>query len=594
MSERADGELEALLRQQESLHAIVESISSELELRPLLTDIVRHACELLDADRGTIGLVDAERNLIRTEAVYEMPPDELGAEMPPGVGLAGRVLETQRPVILERYGDLASLTQPGLVQDAVVGMPIFWQKRMIGFFGVGAKPPRTFDERDVKLLSLLGRHAAVAISNARLFERTQRNLAETQLLYETSRRITAALDVDGVIEAYLQQVAVRGQFVCSVVLYEFDDSGGRTAVVLRGRWSPQEGLQLVRERYPYTRDGLDPPLDAGQTVTMPNVHEDPRASSALRQIQKESGRPALALIPLLTHGERIGLTILSTSTVYQWPEAELWPYQVTAAQLAAAIDTQRQQRLLSESAQEVAVLRERQRLARELHDSVNQLIFSMMLLAQSIAPAWERDPAEGRQRVDRLLQLSQSALAEMRALLFELRTPETKRTPETDPPPEAGHPAGGMAGKLPGISRLQRDGLIAVLDDHIAGLAMDTLSVTLDAEGYEPLLLDQEIALYRITQEALNNVVKHARASRVTVTVGRRGDLTCLAIGDDGVGFSPQRVETVRSPGPDAGGMGLRSMRERAEALGGALQIDSRPGAGTTVRVRLPFRGRRR
>src|ERR1043166_5766741 len=96
-----------LLRQQESLREVIESISSELELRPLLTRIVRHACELLNADNGTIGLVDIDRNVIRTEAAYRMPESEIGAEMKPGVGLAGQVFRTRAPIILDRYGDLA-------------------------------------------------------------------------------------------------------------------------------------------------------------------------------------------------------------------------------------------------------------------------------------------------------------------------------------------------------------------------------------------------------------------------------------------------------------------------------------------------------
>ncbi|MFW6070642.1 MAG: sensor histidine kinase, partial [bacterium] len=148
--------------------------------------------------------------------------------------------------------------------------------------------------------------------------------------------------------------------------------------------------------------------------------------------------------------------------------------------------------------------------------------------------------------------------------------------------------------KLPGISRLQQEGLVAVLEDHIAGLAVDTPAVSLDAAGYERLPLDQEIALYRITQEALNNVVKHAGASRVTVTVRRQGDFTCLTIADDGAGFSWREAQAAPPPAMDEGGLGLRSMRERAEALGGTLQIESEPGAGTTVRVRLPFEGGRR
>src|SRR5258706_16400758 len=95
-----------LLRQFESLREVIESISSELELRPLLTRIVRHACELLDADNGTIGLVDAERSIIRTEAAFRMPEDEIGAEMEPGVGLAGQVFRARQPIVLDRYGEL--------------------------------------------------------------------------------------------------------------------------------------------------------------------------------------------------------------------------------------------------------------------------------------------------------------------------------------------------------------------------------------------------------------------------------------------------------------------------------------------------------
>lgn len=146
MLEQDTADLQKVLRQQESLRAIIESISSELELRPLLTRIVQHACELLDADRGTIGLVDEERQLVRTEAVHHMPPGELGAEMTSGVGLAGMVLQTQKPLVMNRYGELDTLLQPSLVQDAVIGLPIFWHGRMIGFFGIGVSPPRLFGE----------------------------------------------------------------------------------------------------------------------------------------------------------------------------------------------------------------------------------------------------------------------------------------------------------------------------------------------------------------------------------------------------------------------------------------------------------------
>lgn len=735
-----------LLRQRESLRTVIESISGELELRPLLTQIVQHACELIGADRGTIGLVDEVCGVVRTEAVHHMPPEELGAEMGPGMGLAGKVLETQEPLVLNHYGELETPMHANLIQDAVIGLPIFWGGRMIGFFGIGADPPRRFDDQDVEMLKLFARHAAVAIenarlyesekrraarlatvnrmgkliasrlsldelletavsalgellhyshvalllvdrhdpqtlvlavrsgmyatavrgeyrqridegivgaaatsrrpvlvadvrqdpryipvpgqedirseiavpllagnelagvlnvesdqpfsredmadlelvadqlgvaiANARLFEDTQQALAETQLLYETSRRISSAISVDDVIRAYLEQVGTRGRYMCSVVLYDFDEWGQKTAVVLRGRWTPQEGLQLGEERFPYTYDALDPPLDAGQTIIIRDVFSDPRVSEGLREIQRKSGRPALVMIPLMAHGERFGLVILTYPTVWDWPEADLWPYQVTAAQLASAIYTRQQQALLYRRGQEVAVLRERQRLARELHDSVTQLIFSMTLIAQSIAPAWKRDPEEGQQRVSRLLELSQDALAEMRALLFELRTPDVP----SDDMEEVGH--------IPGIVRLKRDGLVQALERHVQGIVRDGLEVEFKAPVYRPLPLDCEIALYRITQEALNNVVKHAEAQRVSVEMTERNDAISLTISDDGVGFivgeRGRKQQDGRFNRPMHTGLGLRTMRERVEALGGSLNIQSAPGKGTRVQVLVP------
>ena len=741
MSTLTQAELEKILRQQETLRQIIESISSELELRPLLTSIVQHACELLSADRGTIGLVDEACQVIRTEAVYRMPPDELGAEMGVGVGLAGKVLASQEPLILNHYGDLDNFTQPDLVKDAVIGLPIFWRERMIGFFGIGAAPPRIFDEQDVELLTQLARHAGIAIENARLFaaerrraarqatlnrigeiiastldldellqmaitavrdhlhfadagvllfdendpqtlvlvarsgiydellpevyrqsihqgiigatararkpifttdaandprylpvpgadgvrsvigipiivsdqllgvlnvespdlltqddvdllqivgdqlgvaivnarlfDQTQRNLAETQLLYETSRRITDAFDVGDVIEAYLQLVAVRGRYVCSVALYEFDDFGERTAVIIRGSWSPEEGLQLLQRRYPYNKDDLDPMLDAGQTVTMSNVHEDPRASQMLRQMQTESGRPALAMLPLIVRRERIGLVILSYTAVYEWSASDLWPYQVTAAQLATAIDTRQQQLLLVQSGQEMAVLHERQRLARELHDSVTQMVFSITLVAQSLAPAWARDPAEGEKRVERLLELSQGALAEMRTLLFELRSTELPPLPT-----ETGV-------RLPGIARLRRDGLVRALDKHIGLLVHNAPPIELEADNYRPHSMEYEVTLFRIAQEALNNVVKYAQAAEVKIRLYEEADSVCLSVIDDGVGFDVTQVQHGRS-GSKKGGFGLHTMQERAQAHNGHVTIRSEFGQGTAVTVCLP------
>ncbi len=184
------------------LQRMVEDISGELAIEPLLTRIVANACELIGADDGAIGLYDVERDVIRTAAVYLMPPRELGAEMARGVGLAGRVLETGKPLIA-RYGDIANVTLPELADNQVIGIPIRWQGGLIGFFGIGANPPRRFDQHDQALLEMFARHAANAIHNAAHYAQARRRTARFELI----ARIAANLPIEGEIEGRLQEAA---------------------------------------------------------------------------------------------------------------------------------------------------------------------------------------------------------------------------------------------------------------------------------------------------------------------------------------------------------------------------------------------------
>jgi signal transduction histidine kinase len=393
-------DLDRLLRQREGLRQVIEEISSELELRPLLTHIVRHACELLEAHDGAIGLYDARRDAIRTEAVYRMPEEELGSEMPAGVGLAGQIILQRRPLIYDRYGDVPGHTLSSLADNAVVGVPLFWGGELLGFFGLGARPPRRFTREDSETLLLFGRHAAIAIQNARLFERAQR----------------------------------------------------------------------------------------------------------------------------------------------------------------------------------AAALEERQRLARDLHDSVTQLLTSLNMIAQSLTTAWRRDPAEGARRTERLAELARSALAEMRALLKELRLPPNVSKVET------------AEILVAGVVQLRSFGLGAALQWLARELPADAPAVRLELGGYEPQAAEIEEVLFRVAQEALANALRHAQARQVRIAAAVDGQDARLRIRDDGAGFDPGLLQaTAVSAGR---GLGLRIMRERVEALGGRLSIDTEPGRGTLLEVVLPVRAK--
>jgi signal transduction histidine kinase len=216
-----------------------------------------------------------------------------------------------------------------------------------------------------------------------------------------------------------------------------------------------------------------------------------------------------------------------------------------------------------------AVLEERQRLARELHDSVTQLLFSANLLAESIAPAWERDPAEGRLRLEKLRDLVRQSLAEMRSLLRELAPPSDSDdfSSREFPPPT--------------VAQLHREGLVAVLVREGLVLEKAGLEARVRADSYERQSRQREEVLLRVAQEALANVSKHARARQVEVVLACTADEVLLTVVDDGVGFDATVVAHAR-------GLGLESMRDRLRELAGTLRVVSAPGLGTTVEATLP------
>jgi GAF domain-containing protein len=499
-------------------------------------------------------------------------PDEIGYRQPTTQGVIGAAARTRQPVLIPNVAaDRRYVPIPGAPPDmAELAVPILLGERLLGVLDVAGT--QRYDAEDIAGVQMIADHLAIAVDNARLFAESQQSLDELHLLYTTGQRLSTALDVDDVIAAYLNEIAVRGRYICSVVLYEIDQAGSKTGVLVRGRWTPDRGVELDPHRLPYTRDALDPPLDAGDTVTISDVQRDQRVSDELRRIQRESGRPALALIPLIARGQRIGLVILSYGHVHDWPLHELRLYQVTAAQLATAIDTRQQQGLLAERGQQLAVFEDRRRLARDLHDSVTQLIFSIMLIAQSLGPAWRRDAVEGERRTERLLDLSQQAFGEMRALLVELRPPTF--IPD-QPAPTAG------------TTYVRRDGLVAALRRYTAAFDRDGPAIAITADGYVPQPVAVEEGLLRIAQEALHNVLKHAQASHVWIAVDCDDASVQLRMEDDGRGYDPQ-AGLQAAPAAAHGGLGLRSMRERVDALGGSFSITGRPGKGTTVLIRVP------
>jgi len=367
------------------------------------------------------------------------------------------------------------------------------------------------------------------ILELRVEERTR----ELQTLLDVAAAASSSLELDEVLSAALDRlVALVGASRAGVMLLD-GDSGELEQRMLR----PERPIALD-DLAEMTR-ACHAVIAGGEPLYVP---PDP---------EKGFVEPG-ALLPLRVRGRALGVLVIIGPQGSAFSEGRLALFESIADQLGVAVENAR----LYEQAEQAAVAAERSRLARDLHDAVTQTLFSASLIAEVLPRIWERHPDEGRRRLDELRELTRGALAEMRTLLLELR------------------PSALVDAVL--------DDLLRQLAESITGRAR--VPVTVEVEGECALPPEVKVALYRIAQEALNNVAKHAGASQATVSLRCTPPLPPLGggevelrISDDGRGFNLESIP------PESLGLGI--MRERAEAIGATLAIGSEVGRGTEVTV---------
>jgi signal transduction histidine kinase len=281
-------------------------------------------------------------------------------------------------------------------------------------------------------------------------------------------------------------------------------------------------------------------IETGKPILIPDVHNDPRVYQAV--LLRTHIRSYLA-VPLMAGGQPIGLLFASDKLNGTLTSNDERILTLLASSAVIGLENAR----LYEHAEETAALAERSRLARELHDAVTQTLFSASLIAEVLPQIWEIDPEEGRRRLEELRQSTRGALAEMRTLLLELRPSALL---EADTSDLFKHLANAFTGRT-------------------------RVPVNFQYNGLCPLPGEIKLAFYRIAQEALNNIARHADANLVKVNLSCQPGLVELEIRDDGVGFEPSEISAEH--------LGVKIMKERAEAIDAELSIQSSLGQGTTV-----------
>lgn len=402
---------------------------------------------------------------------------------------------------------------------------------------------------------VIGSIANIAIRQE-LAEILERRVAERTREIERRRRVADGLrDTLGVLNSTRSLAEILEYIVAQAV--DILDNAQACAVY---RLNEDEKLFVIQTSYGLPEKYIaqaNVPMDEGtigevmisrQPVAISNVShfkEVSLSSRARRQALLNSGYHAFLAVPLTIKEEVYGALVLYYAEPGEFTTDEIDLAVTFSDQAALAIENAR----LRAQAEHAAVAAERSRLARDLHDSVTQTLFSASLIAEVLPRLWRSNREEGLRRLQELRQLTRGALAEMRTLLLELRPSK--------------------------VTDADLGELLRQLAEAAIGRAR--LPVDVKVERVQTLPPDVQIAFYRIAQEALNNIVKHAWARQATVTLKTDRGRVALSIQDDGRGFALLDIN------PDS--LGLSIMRERAEAIKAILEIDTAFGEGTNVTV---------
>lgn len=395
------------------------------------------------------------------------------------------------------------------------------------------------DEGNVIEIQAIGRDITAQME-AREAERDQYNF--TEALIDTAAALNSTLNLDEVLDRILANVRrVVDHDTANIMLVE---EGGLVHIVRARGYDSHTSVDEVIALTFFIQDAplYKQIMVTGEALLLNDVTQ---SEAWLLLHPGLSWIRSFLCAPIRVESEVIGFLNLDSADVNAFDERHATRLTAFADQAGIAIRNAR----LYQQAQELAVMEERNTIARDLHDSVNQTLFSANVIAQTLPRLMDEDPELVRQNMVELAHLTGGALAEMRALLMELRPQELQRARVED--------------------------LLRQLVKSFAGRT--PASISLEVDGQCDLPVEPRIMIYRIAQEALNNISRHARPDRVSVVLRCRGQGVQLEIHDDGRGFDAAEV--------DFGSFGLQIMRERAESIGAALAVRSTPGSGTTVTI---------
>jgi len=537
------------------LRALVETgvaITSELSLDALLQRLVEAASELTGARYAALGVIDRSGSALERFLTTGIDAETHAAigELPKGRGILGVLIREDASLRLHNLGEdprAVGFPPNHPPMRTFLGVPIHLRGIAYGNLYLTEKEGgEDFTEEDQELVELLASQAAVAIENARLYEAATGWSKQLESLNEVGNALATETDLGRLLDLIARRLRELLDARLVLVLLPSGEDELRFAAVA-GDQAELAATTITRST---SKSGRV--LERGQSERVDSVLEDPDVDhEAMRLIGARTG----LWVPLLVRGRAIGVLAAhdKLGADARFTDTDLRLAETFATRAAVAVDLS--ERIAQDSLRRVVEAQEleRRRLARELHDETGQALTSILLGLKSLEER-SKDPAS-RAATQELRGLVVSTLQDVRRLAVELRP-----------------------------SALDDFGLVAALERLAESFAEQT-AISVDfqtALADERLPADVETALYRIVQESLTNVVKHARARRVSILLARKEGAVKAVVEDDGQGF-----DAAEQTGD---GYGLVGMRERLALLGGRLEVESTRDAGTTIAAEVPVR----
>jgi len=532
-------------RELSALYDVAAVASESLDLEKVLERSLAQVLAVMSCETGAIHLLDEGKKKLYLAASQGILP-EIVARMDPvpvDRGLAGWTIERGEPLVVPQIasGPRPLIAVPAASAQTYVGAPMRARGQALGVLSVVGAVGQQFSVEEVSLLTTIADEVGVAVQNAQLYdaERARRRQADT--LLQAASAVASTLELDELLVRILDQLRrVVDYDSASVQLLKGEEL---EVIAVHGFSDPESALGITfsaSEQVPNWRV-----IQGGGPI---NLIDAPALFPEFRQPTHRHVRSWLG-VPLRVHERAVGIITVDRERPGGYTAEEVRLASAFADLAALALENAR----LYGQVEQLAVMRERERMARDLHDAVTQSLYSLALFseaAQRLVSSDEKDRLE--EYLIRLGETAQQALRDMRLLIHQLRP-----------------------------SALESEGLVGALQQRLNAVeGRAGVDARLLVEGTVELPVPLEEGLYRIAEEALNNALKHAAATSVKVWLRVDGDSVELEVADNGRGFDPGAVS-------DKGGMGLLNMRQRAEHLGGSLTILSAPGEGTRVKASL-------